>query len=239
MNKTLGESVELVEGIVSKIKNYDDRDILVCPPFTSLSKVYEIIKNSRIKLGAQNLYFEEQGAYTGEISGKMLTSVGCSYVILGHSERREYFSETDDIIRTKILRAKEEGLIPVLCLGEKLEEREKGTTEEIVSNQLTICLKDVPLQNAGELVIAYEPVWAIGTGKTATPEQAQEVHVLLRKLITKLYNETIGDEIQILYGGSMNAKNAQSLLSQPDIDGGLIGGASLKIDDFVTIIESA
>ncbi|MFC1558470.1 triose-phosphate isomerase [candidate division KSB1 bacterium] len=238
MNKTLEESEELVKGLLSKIKQYDDRDILVCPPFTSLSGVSQLLKDSRIKLGGQNLHFEENGAYTGEISGHMLKAVGCEYVILGHSERREYYGETDDIVRTKILRAKEDELIPILCLGEKLDEREKGVTEEVVSNQLTNCLKDVPLSGAEELVIAYEPVWAIGTGKTATPEQAQEVHALLREIVGKLYNKTIRDEIQILYGGSMNAKNAQSLLSQPDIDGGLIGGASLKIDDFVVIIES-
>ncbi len=238
MNKTLEESEELMKGLLSKIKQYDDRDILVCPPFTSLSGVSRLLEDSRVKLGGQNLHFEEKGAYTGEISGEMLKAVGCDYVILGHSERREYFGETDEIVRTKILRAKEEGLIPILCLGERLDERENGITEEVVTKQLTNCLKDVPLSSAGELVIAYEPVWAIGTGKTATPEQAQEVHALLRGIAGNMYNDAIRDGIQILYGGSMNANNAQSLLSQPDIDGGLIGGASLKIDDFVVIIES-
>ena len=238
MNKTLDESVKLVEGILEKIKSYDDREILFCPPFISLYKISELIKDKNVKLGGQNLYFEEKGAYTGEISGKMLKSVGCDYVILGHSERRNYFSETDEFIRKKILRAKEDGLIPILCLGEKLEEREKGITEDVVLNQITTCLKDVPINDAHELVVAYEPVWAIGTGKNATPEQAEEVHIFLRELLGNICSINIKEELRIIYGGSVNPGNASSLLSQPNIDGALVGGASLKVDDFVSIIES-
>jgi len=238
MNKTLDESVELVEGILSKIRSYNDREILVAPPFTSLYKISEIIKGTDIKLGGQNLCFEDGGAYTGEISGKMLKSVGCEYVILGHSERRNIFGEPDDIIRKKVIRAQEDGLIPILCVGEKLEEREKGITEEIVSNQVKTCLQDIALNNPDELVIAYEPVWAIGTGKVATTEQAQEVHQLIRELTGNLYGNTIKEGLKILYGGSVKPSNSAALLTQPDIDGALIGGASLKVDDFVGIIES-
>ncbi len=237
MNNTLSESVELVEGILSKIKNYDDRLVLLAPPFTFLYRISGIIKETGVKLGGQNLYFEEKGAYTGEISGKMLKSVGCEYVILGHSERRNIFGEADELIRKKIIRAKED-LIPILCVGEKLEEREKGITEEIISNQVKNCLKDIPLNNADELVIAYEPVWAIGTGMNATPEQAQEVHLFIRELIGSLYSDYIKEEIKILYGGSVKPDNSASLLSQADIDGALVGGASLKVDDFVGIIEN-
>ena len=239
MNKTLDESVKLVEGILEKIKSYDDREILFCPPFTSLYEISEMIKDRNVKLGGQNLYFEEKGAYTGEISGKMLKSVGCDYVIIGHSERRNYFNETDEFIRKKIIRAKEEELIPILCIGEKLEEREKGVTEKVVSKQITTCLRSIPVNDADELVVAYEPVWAIGTGRNATPEQAEEVHIFLRELIGDMYSNNIKEELRIIYGGSVNPGNARSLLSQPNIDGALVGGASLKVDDFVAIIESA
>jgi triosephosphate isomerase len=238
MNKTLNESIELVEGILKKIKDYDDREILFCPPFTSLYKISEIIKGKKVKLGGQNLYFEEKGAYTGEISGKMLKSVGCDYVILGHSERRSYFNESDEFIQKKIIRAMLDGLIPILCVGEKLEEREKGIMKDTVSKQVRTCLNNVPLKNANELVIAYEPVWAIGTGRNATPEQAEEVHIYIRELIGQMYGNIIKDSLRILYGGSVNAGNAKELLSQKNIDGALVGGASLKVDEFVTIIES-
>lgn len=238
MNKTLDESVELIEEILSKIGVYDDREILVAPPFTSLYKISEIMKGTDVRLGGQNLYFEDGGAYTGEISGRMLKSVGCEYVILGHSERRNIFGEPDDVIRKKVIRAQEDGLIPILCVGEKLEEREKGITEEIVSNQVKTCLQDIVLNSPDELVIAYEPVWAIGTGKVATTEQAQEVHQFIRELIGNLYSDNIKQGLRILYGGSVKPSNSLALLTQPDIDGALIGGASLKVDDFVGIIES-
>ena len=237
MNKTHKEASEFIKNLAPLIQSAR-ASAYIAPSFTALHDSITAAKDTNIIIGAQNMHDETDGAFTGEISGGMLKTLGIEFVILGHSERRHVIGEPDELIRKKVIRAKDEGLIPVLCIGEKLEEREKGITEQVNSKQLTECLKDIAFNSAQEFVIAYEPVWAIGTGKTATPEQAQEVHAFVRELIGEMYGNTIRDEIQVLYGGSVNPGNASELLSLPDIDGALVGGASLKINDFVGIIES-
>ena len=238
MNKTNPEALELVRELITSIGDVHHPRVVICPPFTALSELAKVIKGSPIFLGAQNIYFKESGAFTGEIAPSMLLTIGVSYVILGHSERREYFSEDDIIVSAKAKLALKTGLLPIVCVGEKLEEREKGITEKVVGKQIAGSLKDLTDDELRKVVIAYEPVWAIGTGKTATPEQAQEVHIFIRSKLRERYGE-IADTISILYGGSVNDENARSLLSQPDIDGALVGGASLKIDQFTKIIQSA
>jgi triosephosphate isomerase len=195
-----------------------------------------LLKNTKIKLGAQNMSEQDDGAYTGEISSRMLLAAGCEYVILGHSERRQYFKETDELINKKVKKALQAGLKPIVCVGETLQERESGVTEKIVSTQVKGVLAGLTQADMVNVVIAYEPVWAIGTGKTATPEQANEVHQLIRKLVKELYSAQVADNLIIQYGGSVNAANAATLLSQNDIDGALVGGASLKADAFATIV---
>jgi triosephosphate isomerase len=235
MYKTPSESIEFVEKLIKNLKNYEDRDILICPPFTSLYPVSQIIKNSSVKLGAQNVYFENEGAFTGEISPFMLKDIGVEYVICGHSERRNIFGETDEIINKKVKKVTENGMHPILCVGEKLEEREKGQTFEVVENQIRNCLSN--FKDIEKLVIAYEPVWAIGTGKTALPQQAEEVHIFIRELIGKMYNSEIAENLIILYGGSVKPENIDQLMKEKDIDGVLVGGACLKIDSFLRIID--
>jgi triosephosphate isomerase len=235
MYKTPSESIEFVEKLIKNLKNYEDRDILICPPFTSLYPVSQIIKNSSVKLGAQNVYFENEGAFTGEISPIMLKDIGVEYVICGHSERRNIFGETDEIINKKVKKVTENGMRPILCVGEKLEEREKGQTFEVVENQIRNCLSN--FKDIEKLVIAYEPVWAIGTGKTALPQQAEEVHIFIRELIGKIYNNEIAENLIILYGGSVKPENIDQLMKEKDIDGVLVGGACLKIDSFLRIID--
>ncbi len=235
MYKTPSESTEFVEQLIKNLKNYQDRDILICPPFTSLYPVSQIIKNSSIKLGAQNVYFENEGAYTGEISPTMLKDIGVEYVICGHSERRNIFGETDEIINKKIKKVSENGMHPILCVGEKLEEREKGYTFNVVENQIKNCLNN--FKDIEKLIIAYEPVWAIGTGKTALPEQAEEVHIFIREVIGKFYNKEIAENLIILYGGSVKPENIDQLMKEKNIDGVLVGGACLKIDSFLRIID--
>jgi triosephosphate isomerase len=235
MYKTPSESIEFVEKLIKNLKNYEDRDILICPPFTSLYPVSQIIKNSSVKLGAQNVYFENEGAFTGEISPFMLKDIGVEYVICGHSERRNIFGETDEIINKKVKKVTENGMRPILCVGEKLEEREKGQTFEVVENQIRNCLSN--FKDIEKLVIAYEPVWAIGTGKTALPQQAEEVHIFIRELIGKMYNNEIAENLIILYGGSVKPENIDQLMKEKDIDGVLVGGACLKIDSFLRIID--
>lgn len=237
MNKTNAEAVELARGLLGHEGDGDKTRVLICPPYTALSAVAEAIKGSRIFLGAQNMYFKESGAYTGEIAPSMLLTIGVSYVILGHSERREYFAETDAIVNDKVKLALKSGLIPIVCVGEKLEEREKGITEEVIGGQIDGSLADLSADDIKKTVIAYEPVWAIGTGKTATPETAQEVHKFIRGGLRDKYG-AVADEVPILYGGSMKGSNASELLTQADIDGGLVGGASLKADEFIKIINS-
>ncbi|MGE5680606.1 MAG: triose-phosphate isomerase [Bacillota bacterium] len=214
-------------------------DVIVCPPFTSLYTAGQLIKDSSIKLGAQNMYFEENGAYTGEISAGMLKSTGCEYVILGHSERRTIFKESDQLINKKIKKALSSGLKPIFCVGETLEEREGGVTESVIKTQVTEGLSGLSADDMKSVIIAYEPVWAIGTGKTATPEQAQEVHSFIRNLVKSLYSDQVSGELIIQYGGSVKPENAATLLSQADIDGALVGGACLKADSFFSIIKSA
>lgn len=237
MNKTATEAVELAKPIIEAIGNQNDIDVLMCPPFTSISAVSELIGNSTVRVGAQNMSDKASGAYTGEISAAMLRDLQVSYVILGHSERRSYYGETDAFINRKVLACLENNLKPVLCVGETLEEREAGKVEEVIKTQLVGGLANVPADKAESVVIAYEPVWAIGTGKTATPEQAQEVHAFIRKELVGLLGQ-VGNAIRILYGGSMKPANADELLAKPDIDGGLIGGAALVAKDFLALIES-
>ncbi|MDY0360245.1 MAG: triose-phosphate isomerase [Desulforegulaceae bacterium] len=240
MHKTPEESVKEALKLVSMLdeKDFEKNDIMIAPPFTSLYLVSESIKNKNISLGAQNIYFEAQGAYTGEISPQMVKSCGCSYVILGHSERRQIFNETDDFINKKISSAISAGLIPVFCIGETKSERNSNKTLNVLDKQVQNGLKAISVSTGNELVIAYEPVWAIGTGETASPEQVEEAHFNIRKLIEKIYNKNVADNIKILYGGSVKSGNANELLSLENVDGALVGGASLKAEDFTGIIKA-
>nr|WP_286032484.1 triose-phosphate isomerase [Brachyspira pilosicoli] len=237
MNNTNKEALELVNQLKDLVKDVKDRDIMIAPTFTCLSDVNNAIKGSNIKLGAQNLYFEEKGAFTGQISADMLLSVGCEYVIVGHSECRDIFAEKDELINKKVKRALDKNLVPVLCVGEHLEEREKGITSDIVSSQVKEAFKGLSEAEAKKVVIAYEPVWAIGTGKTATPQDADDVHKTIRDTLKSIYNESVSEGMIILYGGSVNEKNADYLLNMPNIDGALVGGASLVADKFARIVN--
>jgi len=229
MNKTPKEAAELAETLIKTV-NTDKSDVVFCVPFIDIFPVADVIKGSHIALGAQNMYFEDSGAYTGEISAKMLVDAGVKYVIIGHSERRQYFAETDEIVNKKVLKAIESGLIPIICVGESLTQREQGITVDLVRLQTKIALKDVSAADAQNLVIAYEPIWAIGTGKTATSAQAQEVCKAIRDVAAEIYDTSVADKIRVQYGGSVNAANAAELFNMPDIDGGLVGGASLKAE---------
>ncbi|HUL44993.1 MAG TPA: triose-phosphate isomerase [Bacteroidota bacterium] len=240
MNKDIHETAVLMEGLKERLKNlYDGVGVAVCPPFPSLVVAKSFLEGTSIALGAQNMSQHDDGAYTGEVSAKMLTAIGCTYVILGHSERRQYFRETDEQVNAKVKKALKAGLQPIICVGETLEERESGVTEKIITVQIKGVLHELTASDIGRTVIAYEPVWAIGTGKTATPDQANQVHKLIRKLVAQTYERSVADALIIQYGGSMNAENAQALLSQSDIDGGLIGGASLKPEAFAGIVQAA
>ncbi|OGU26297.1 MAG: triose-phosphate isomerase [Ignavibacteria bacterium GWA2_54_16] len=240
MNKDLDDSVGLLQGIKSASSDFPPGvKVIVCPPFTSLAVAQRILEGTQVGLGAQNMHAEDEGAFTGEISAKMLKSVGCRYVIVGHSERREYFAETNDLINKKARKALASGLIPIICVGETLDEREKNLTEKVVSVQTKGVLKEMAAADVEKSIIAYEPVWAIGTGKTATLEQAEEVHQLIRKLIGQLYTWATAEKVVIQYGGSVKPENARSLLSQPNIDGALVGGACLKADSFSQIVKAA
>jgi triosephosphate isomerase (TIM) len=239
MYKDLNESAELLNGLKSKLATLPAGvKAIVCPPFTTLALAKQILEGSPIAIGAQNMYPEDEGAFTAEISPKMLKSVGCTYVILGHSERRQYFNETNEFINKKAKKAIASGLIPIICVGETLAQRESNITAQVVSEQATGCLKDIPAAEVEKLIIAYEPVWAIGTGKVATPAQAQEVHHTIRTLIGKLYSAATAEKVVIQYGGSVKPENAKELLHQPDIDGALVGGACLKADSFAAIVQA-
>ena len=235
MNKTPAESVAFVKELLKNLRGYEDRNILICPPATSLMPVSEVVKNTNISIGAQNMYFEDEGAYTGEISAEMLRSIGVTYVLCGHSERRHVFGETNDVINKKVLKAIEYKLIPVLCIGEKLEERENGKTFEILEHQLVKGLSGIT--DISGVVIAYEPVWAIGTGKNATPAQAEEVHCFIRQYLEKNYSEEDAGKLSILYGGSVKPENIDLIMKEKNIDGVLVGGASLKTESFIRLIE--
>lgn len=229
MNMTPSEALELIEKLEGLVKN-DEVDVCYCVPAIDIVPAVEAVKGSNVAIGAQNLYFEEKGAYTGEISAAMLTDAGVKYVIMGHSERRGYFGETNEDINKKLVKALEHKLIPIVCCGESLEQRQQGLTLSLIRDQIRTAFNGVSAADAADVVIAYEPIWAIGTGVTATSEQAEEVCADIRRYIAELYDEATAENIRILYGGSMNAQNAAELLSMADIDGGLIGGASLKTD---------
>lgn len=239
MHKNLSEAIKLVAEIKAEL-NFKDlkAEVVIAPPFIALEAVKSLIKDSKIKLGAQNMHSQDQGAFTGEISAQMLKSVGCDYVILGHSERRTIFGETDELINSKVQKANKVGLIPILCCGESLAERENGITFSIIENQIRKGLQWLSKDEIIKTVIAYEPIWAIGTGKTASPQQAQEVHAFIRNLISDMTDKTVADSVTIQYGGSVKPENAKELLSQKDIDGALVGGACLKADSFRDIILS-
>lgn len=238
MNKTAAEARELIKEINAVVGQKTDVAVAVCPPFTALESAAELLKDTNIQLGAQNMYPKAEGAYTGEISAVMLRELYCSFVILGHSERREYFGESDAFINEKVIAALESNLKPILCVGETLSQRESGEMLSVIETQMKGGLKGIGEDNGENIVIAYEPVWAIGTGKTATPEMAQEVHAFIRKLLVEQFGET-GTKVRILYGGSMKPENASELLDQPDIDGGLIGGAALKAKSFAELVTIA
>jgi triosephosphate isomerase len=239
MNKTAADGVALTKDIITEIGRETGVDVVLCPPFTALESVACVIEGSAVKLGAQNMHPEPSGAYTGEISAAMLRGLFAGYVILGHSERRTYFKEDDAFINLKVLAALKSQLKPILCVGETLQQREAGETLKVVQTQVERDLEGVGADTATNVVIAYEPVWAIGTGKVATTAQAQEVHAFIRSLLVKLYGEAVAARVRILYGGSMKPANAPELLAQPDIDGGLIGGASLEARSFVELINAA
>jgi triosephosphate isomerase len=237
MNMLVAEAESLVKDLLSGLDGSEDVDVVVAPPFTSLVPVGKLIRDSRIALAAQNLHWETSGAYTGEISAKMLLDVGCKHVIIGHSERRQYFGETDETVNRRLKAALSGGLEPILCVGEVLEERKAGLTGEVVDRQARQALAGISPNEMERLVIAYEPVWAIGTGETATPDQAQEVHAKIRGLIRDLYDEAVAQELRIQYGGSVKPDNVRALMGQPDVDGALVGGASLKADSFLGIVR--
>lgn len=234
-NKEAVETLTQLKDLTKEIKNVD---IVIGAPFTCLSDAVKTVEGSNVKIAAENVYPKIEGAYTGEISPKMLKDIGVTYVILGHSERREYFKESDEFINQKVKAVLEIGMKPILCIGEKLEERESGKTFEVLSKQIKGGLADLSKEEAGKVIIAYEPVWAIGTGKTATPEMAQETHKAVRNVLAEMFGKDIADKMIIQYGGSMKPENAKDLLGQEDIDGGLVGGASLKADSFFEIIKA-
>ncbi len=238
MNKTITDALTLVKGIQAELNSCKEVEVVVCPPFTALKSVSDVLANSQIKLGCQNMSSEDDGAYTGEISHTMLHELSVKYVILGHSERREYYKETDFWVNKKVKKALEKNLRPIVCVGEKLADREAGNTEKVVEAQVRGSLANITAEQFENVVVAYEPVWAIGTGKTATSEQAQEVHAFIRGIIRDMVGEKAAKGLRIQYGGSMKASNAKELLSQPDIDGGLIGGAALDARSFIDIVKA-
>ena len=239
MNKTVSEAVDLVNSLKPDLADFRDADVVLCPPSICLKAVSEAIANTHIDLGAQNMHWEKSGAYTGETSSEMLRSVFCHYVILGHSERRAYFHETDDVVNQKAKAALQSNLKPIVCVGETLEQRESGQMQKVVESQVRGSLAGLGDVGLVETIIAYEPVWAIGTGKTASTEQAQEVHAFIRTVLADMENESVSQSVRIQYGGSVKPSNAAELFSQPDIDGGLIGGASLDASSFVDIVMAA
>jgi len=239
MYKTVTEAIDFAKNLIEKVKDVkpSETEILIATPFTSLYKLSEILKGTNIKLGSQNCHYEDNGAFTGEISPLMLKEISVEYVILGHSERRHIFGESNEFINKKVKAALNSGLKPILCIGEKEDERELELTDCINEMQLRSCLKDIPKEQAMNITIAYEPVWAIGTGKTATPKDAQDAHKYIRRILSKMYGENFANNIRILYGGSVKRENIKELIAQNDIDGALVGGASLKFDSFERIIK--
>jgi triosephosphate isomerase len=236
MNKTVAETRKYLEEFLKLIREYDDREVLICPPFTSLQTAGNLLRDTPVKLGAQNCHYEGEGAFTGEVSARMLTELGCEYVIIGHSERRHIFGEDDEVINKKLIRCLEEGLRPILCVGEKLEDREAGMTNKVVETQIRLALSRIE-KLTDRLDIAYEPVWAIGTGVPASPSDAQEVHHFIRELLKEL-NPGAESKTRILYGGSVKPQDAGDFMREDDIDGLLVGGASLDPESFFKIVEA-
>lgn len=238
MNMTIAEAKELVKGIYYGNRWPGQVDVVVAPPLTALGKIADELKDTYIGVAAQNVHWEEAGAFTGEVSPVQIKEAGAEYVIIGHSERRQYFGETDETVNKKTLSALKHGLVPIVCVGETLEEREADQIAAVIERQISNGLANITAQEASGLIIAYEPVWAIGTGKTASPEQAEEVHLMIRNLVSGIFGTDASEKIRIIYGGSMKPSNSRELMSRPNIDGGLIGGASLKAQDFIDIIGS-
>ena len=241
MYKIITEAIELANGLRRELFKLDSQriDVVLCPPFTVLSEVSEVIAGSDIQLGGQDVYWQEEGAFTGEVSSRMLKDAGCSFVIIGHSERRQFFHETNETVNKKIKAALNAGLTPIMCVGETLAEREKDLTFKVLDDHIHNGLKDIDPEEILKVVIAYEPVWAIGTGKTATPLQAQEAQKYIRDLLAKLYNKEVAGQLRLQYGGSVKPENIIELMRQPDVDGALVGGASLKIETFSEIVKKA
>lgn len=238
MNNDIEESLKLVESLKSMSKDFDEKvTVLVCPPFTSLFSVKEAIKGYNIKIGAQNMHYKDKGAYTGEISPLMLKNMGIEYAIIGHSERRQYFNETDESVNNKLKAALSYDIIPIVCVGETLLQREQGLEKETVKNQISKAFKNIEPIDAKNIVIAYEPIWAIGTGKTATSKEANDMAAFIRSCVAEIYGNQVAEDLIIQYGGSVNGNNANEILNQEDIDGALVGGASLKADEFLKIIN--
>lgn len=238
MNTSRSTGVELAKALAAQVGGLQAVDMAVCPPFVYLAAVGDAIRGTRIELGAQDVFYENDGAFTGEVSTAMLKDVGCRFAIIGHSERRHVIGESDELINRKLVKTLADGLSPILCVGELLEERQSGKTMDVVRRHVTIGLEGVSKADAAKVTIAYEPVWAIGTGVNATPGQAQEVHAAIRKLLADMYGADLAASLRIQYGGSVKASNAAELLGQPDVDGALVGGASLKVADFVGIIKA-
>ena len=240
MNKgTPSEAIEMLEELISLVKKIDSVDIVIVPPFTVLFSAIQTVKNTNIMVGAQNMYYEEKGAFTGEVSPIFLKELGCKYVILGHSERRDIFNESDDLINKKLKKALKSDLNPIVCIGEHLEEREAGRTKNVIENQFNLTFKDLKSEEFSRVIIAYEPIWAIGTGKTATPEQAEEIHIFIRELIASIYGKNTAETVRIQYGGSIKPTNAKEIFKKENIDGGLVGGASLQSKSLYEIIKAA
>jgi len=239
MNKTLPETIQLIKDLKATINPENKVEVIIAPTYVNLPKAVEMLKDFPISVSAQNMHFADSGAYTGEISADMLKAIGVNTVILGHSERRAYFNETDDMLKQKAHKAYEKGMTNIFCVGEQLEQRQASEHFEVVKNQIKNALFDLPLQAYKNIVIAYEPVWAIGTGETASPEQAQEMHQFIREVLAKKYGQDLANSVRILYGGSVKPGNAKEIFSKPDVDGGLIGGAALKAQDFNAIVEAA
>ena len=239
MNLTRAGAVELAAAVVKGCAEIDTADVAVCPPGVYLEAVAAVVAGSKVGLGGQNMYHETSGAYTGELAAPMLLDVGCRYVILGHSERRQYFAETDENVNKKVKTALAAGLTAIVCIGETLDQRQAGQTIEVIRRQFAGSLAGLSAEEMGKIVLAYEPIWAIGTGHTATPEQAEEVHLDLRNIVEERYNQKVAAGLCIQYGGSVKGDNAADLMAQPDIDGALVGGASLKAEEFLRIVQAA
>jgi triosephosphate isomerase len=238
MNKNIGESIDLANSIKRLLYDVEEMEIVVCPPFTSLSDVNEITMETNIKLGAQDVYWEREGAFTGEVSAAMLKNVGCEYCIIGHSERRQFFGETNETVNKKLKSLLKENIRPIVCVGEKLEERKSGRTFDVIKDHVINSLAGISKEEMSRTVIAYEPVWAIGTGVNATKEQAEEAHKYIRTLLGQMHGDEVAKSVRIQYGGSVKPENIKELISQEDVDGALVGGASLKADSFVQLVKN-